>query len=199
MIRLAQKDGRNSKYFEIQEDGVLVKNNFAKEINEYKIYFSDIQFDEMVFRKKKDPVLLGIVISMLINSILFTIFINESYQFSQTMGMVVFIIAMLPSLIVTGLCNNEFRRENAKSLAASKPLIFSYAKKEMQEVDVFISNIKESKKQFFLKEYYRVDNLIPVATQISRIHWLYEMKYINESDAKFIIDELESKRIIEGF
>lgn len=53
MIRLAQKDGRNSKYFEIQEDGVLVKNNFAKEINEYKIYFSEIQFDEMVFRKRR--------------------------------------------------------------------------------------------------------------------------------------------------
>ncbi len=199
MKALTQKDGRNLKYFEIQEDGLFVKNNFAKEINEYKIYFTDIQFDETVFRKKKDPVLIGIVISMLINSILFTIFINESYQFSKTIGMVIFIIAMLPSLIVTGLCNNEFRRENAKSLAASKPLIFSYAKKEMGEVDAFIADIKENKKQFFLKEYYRIDNLIPVHIQISRIHWLYEMKYISESDAKFIIDELESKRIIEGF
>ncbi|WP_294296274.1 hypothetical protein [uncultured Chryseobacterium sp.] len=199
MKALTQKDGRNLKYFEIQEDGLFVKNNFAKEINEYKIYFTDIQFDETVFRKKKDPVLIGIVISMLINSILFTIFINESYQFSKTIGMVVFIIAMLPSLIVTGLCNNEFRRENAKSLAASKPLIFSYAKKEMGEVDAFISDIKENKKQFFLKEYYRIDNLIPVHIQISRIHRLYEMKYISESDAKFIIDELENKRIIEEF
>ncbi|GEN74687.1 hypothetical protein [Chryseobacterium hagamense] len=199
MIKLAQKDGRNSKYFEIQEDGILVKNNFAKEINEYKVYFPDIQFDETVFRKSKDPVLIGIVISMLINSILFTIYINENYQFSQTIGMIVFIIALTPSLIVTALCNNEFKRENAKSLTASKPLVFSYAKKEMSEVDAFITHIKEHKKQFFLKEYYRVDNLIPAHTQISRIHWLYEMKYISESDAKFIIDELENRRIIEGF
>ncbi|WP_394660116.1 hypothetical protein [uncultured Chryseobacterium sp.] len=198
METLTQKDGRNSKYFEIQEDGVFVKNNFTKEINEYKVYFPDIQFDEAVFRKKKDPVLIGIVISMLFNSILLTIVINEGYQLSQKMGIIVFIAALFPSLIVTALCNNEFRKENAKSITASKPLIFSYTKKEMSEVDRFISNIKESKKQFFLKEYYKVDNLIPVHTQISRIHWLYEMKYISESDARFIIDELENKRIIEG-
>jgi hypothetical protein len=198
MNTLAQKDGRNSKYFEIQEDGVFVKNNFAKEINEYKVYFQDIQYDETVFRKKKDPVLIGIVISMIFNSILFTIVIKESYELSYSLGMIVFVIALIPSLIVTALCNNEFKRENSKSLTASKPLVFSYAKKEMKEVDDFISNIKESKKQFFLKAYYKVDNLIPVHVQISRIHWLYESNYINESDAKFIIDELESKRIIEG-
>jgi hypothetical protein len=198
MNTLAQKDGRNSKCFEIQEDGVFVKNNFAKEINEYKVYFPDIQNDETVFRKKKDPVLIGIVISMIFNSILLTIVINETYQLSYSIGMIVFVTALIPSLIVTALCNNEFRRENSKSLTASKPLIFSYTKKEINEVDAFISNIKESKKQFFLKTYYKVDNLIPIPVQISRIHWLYENKYISESDAKFIIDELESKRILEG-
>jgi len=198
MNTLKQKNGRNSVYFEIVEDGVFVKNNFAKELTEYKIYFSDIQFDETVFRKKKDGVLIGIVISMIFNSIFLTIVINESYQLSYTMGMVVFVIAVIPSLIVTAICNSEFRKENSKSLAASKPLIFSYTKKEMEDVDAFILNIKESKKQFFLKEYYKVDNLIPVHIQINRIHWLYENRYIDESEAKFIIDELESKRIIEG-
>lgn len=198
MKALSQKDGRNSAYFEIQEDGVFVKNNFTREINEYKVYFPDLQFDETVFRKKKDPVLFGIVISMLFNSILLTIIINTEYQLSYNVGMIVFFLAMSPTLIVTAICNNEFRKENSKSLAASKPLVFSYRKKEMVEVDAFIGNIKESKKQFFLNEYYKVDHLIPVHTQISRIHWLYEMKYISESDAKFIIDELESKRIIEG-
>lgn len=198
MKALSQKDGRNSAYFEIQEDGVFVKNNFAREINEYKVYFPDLQFDETVFRKKKDPVLFGIVISMLFNSILLIIIINTEYQLSYNVGMIVFFLAMSPTLIVTAIGNNEFRKENSKSLAASKPLVFSYRKKEMVEVDAFIGNIKESKKQFFLNEYYKVDHLIPVHTQISRIHWLYEMKYISESDAKFIIDELESKRIIEG-
>nr|WP_314491274.1 hypothetical protein [uncultured Chryseobacterium sp.] len=198
MTVLKQKDGRNSRYFEIQEDGVFVKSNFVKELNEYKIYFPDIQFDETVFIKKKDPVLIGISVSMVFNSILLSIVINDGYQLSYTMGMTVFIIALIPSLIVTAICNSEFRKENSKSLTAAKPLIFSYKKKEMKEVDAFILNIKEGKKQFFLKEYYKVDNLIPVHIQISRIHWLYENKYINESDAKFIIDELENKRIIEG-
>lgn len=195
---LTQKDGRNSKYFAIQEDGVFVKNNFAKEINEYKVYFPDVQDDETVFRKKKDPVLIGIVISMVFNSILLTIVINQGYELSYSIGMIVFVLALIPTFIVTAICNNEFRRENSKSLTATKPLIFSYSKKEMDEVDSFISKIKESKKEYYLKTYYKVDNLIPAHVQIGRIHWLYENKYISESDAKFIIEQLESKRIIEG-
>lgn len=198
MIRLAQKDGRNTRCFEIQEDGVLVKSNFIKELQEYKIHFADIYNDESVFRKTKDWVLIVIVISVLLNSILLTIVINEIYQFSGSLGMVVFGIAMIPSLIVTGLCNNEFRAESCKNLDAAKPLNFSYSKKEMEDVDAFIAEIRKSKKEYYLREYYRVDNLIPIHTQIARIHWLYESKYITESDAQFIINELENKRIIEG-
>ncbi|MCT2409649.1 exosortase/archaeosortase family protein [Chryseobacterium antibioticum] len=198
MSSLAQKDGRNTRYFEIQNDGVFVRTKFAKELNEYKIHFTDIHDDESVFRKSKDPVLIAIVISVLLNSILLTIFIGESYQLSESSGMIVFGIAMIPSLIVTAICNNEFRAESSKNLAAAKPLIFSYRKKEMEEVDGFIAEIKKSKKEYYLREYYKVDNLIPTHTQIARIHWLYENKYITESDAQFIIDELESRRIING-
>ncbi len=198
MNTLVQKGGRNSKSFEIQEDGILVKDNFAKEIREYKVYFTDILDDESVIRKSKDLVLIAIVISVLFNGILLNIVINESYNLSASTGTFVFIAVMIPVFVIVTLCNNEFRKENSKTLSAAKPLIFSYTKKETAEVDLFISEIKESKKNYFLKVYYKVDNLIPIPIQISRIHWLYENKYITERDAKFIIEQLESKRIIEG-
>jgi len=195
---LKQKNGRNSKYFEILEDGVLVKNNFAKEVQEYRVYFTDIQDDEIVFRKAKDLVLLGIAVSVLFNGIFLNIIINDSFDLSGSMSVFVFALIMIPALVIVGLCNNEFRKESSKNLAATKPIVFFYTKKDMIEVDSFISKIKESKKNYYLKTYYKVDNLIPVQVQIGRIHWLYENKYISESDAEFIIDELENKRIIEG-
>lgn len=198
MKTLAQKDGRNSKYFEIQEDGVFVKNNFAKEINQYKVYFGDINNDETVFRKSKDFVLIAITIVVLFNSIILTIVINGYYYFNYPAGMIVFGIAIIPSLIVTTICNSEFRRESTKNLGASRPLAFLYRKKDIQEVDLFISKIKESKKAYFMKEYYKVDNIIPFDVQLARIHWLYEMKYISESDANFIIEEIDTRRIIKG-
>ncbi|MCD9615559.1 hypothetical protein [Chryseobacterium gleum] len=198
MKTLTQKNGRNSSFFEIKEDGVFVKNSFTKELHEYKVHFADIYDDETVFRKTKDWVLLTIVISVLFNSILLTIVINQTYQLSASSGMIVFVIALFPSLIVTGLCNSEFKAMSSKSLAAAKPINFSYSKKEMEEVDAFIAEIRKSRKDYYLKEYYRVDNLIPIHTQIARIHWLYENKYISESDAQFIIDELETQRIIKG-
>lgn len=198
MKSLSQKDGRNTRYFEIQEDGILVRTNIAKAFNEYKIHFTDIYDDESVFRKTKDFVLLAITISVLFNSIMLTIIISENYKLSESSGMVVFGVTMLPTFVITALCNNEFKIENAKNIAAGKPLVFSYRKKEVEEVDAFIAEIRKSKKEFYLKEYYRVDKLIPTQTQIARIHWLYENKYITESDAEFIIDELETQRIIKG-
>lgn len=198
MKTLMQKSGRNTTYFEIKEDGVFVKNSFIKELHEYKVHFADIYDDETVLRKKKDWVLMLICLSMMFNSILLTIVINQSYNFSVSSGMIVFVLAMLPTLIVGGLCNNEFRAESSKSLASAKPLNFSYSKKEMEKVDAFIAEIRKGKKDYYLKEYYRIDNLIPIQTQVARIHWLYECKYITESDAQFILDELETRRIIKG-
>ncbi len=198
MSILKQKNGRNSKYFEILEDGVLVKDNFAKEVQEYKVNFTDIQDDETVFRKSKDVVLLCIALSVVFNAIFINIIINESFDLSGSMGTFVFALIMIPALVVVGVCNNEFRKENSKNLVATKPIVFFYTKKDMMDVDLFISKIKESKRDYYLKNYYKVDNLIPVHVQIGRIHWLYENKYISESDAHFIINELETKRIIEG-
>jgi len=198
MDTLTQKDGRNSKYFEIQEDGVFIKDNFAMQVQEYKVHFTDIQGDETVNRKLKDFVLLAIVISVLFNGIFLMIITDNYYNFSYSIGMIVFAVIMCPVFVIVGLCNSEFKTKNAKTLSAGKPIIFSYRKKEMEEVNSFITKIKESKKDFYLKTYYKVDNLIPAHVQISRIHWLYENKYINESDAKFILDEIDSKRIIEG-
>ena len=57
----------------------------------------------------------------------------------------------------------------------------------------------EAKKDYFVKEYFKVDNLLPVDVQKGRIQWLYENKYVSEKDAKFILEELETKRIIGGF
>ena len=195
---LKQKNGRNSKYFEIQEDGLFVKDNFAKEVQEYKVFFNEIQDEETVFRKHKDFALIIIILSILFNGILLNIVINENFNFSYSVRFIVFVIIMIPVLMGVSFCNNEFKKENVKNLTAKRPITFFYTEKDVEEVDVFILNIKKKKKEFYLKEYYKVDNLIPSHIQISRIHWLYESKYISESDAKFIIDEIESKRIIEG-
>jgi hypothetical protein len=89
--------------------------------------------------------LLAIAISVF-NSILLTIVINESYKLSTSSGMIVFVIAMIPSLIITGLCNNEFKVASSKSLAAAKPINFSYLKKEMEEVDAYCRNQKMQKR-----------------------------------------------------
>lgn len=100
MNSLKQKNGRNAKYFEILEDGILVKDDFAKEVQEYKVHFTEIQDDETVFRKSKDFVLLGIAISVVFNGIFLNIIINESFNLSRSVGIFVFALIMIPALVV---------------------------------------------------------------------------------------------------
>ena len=165
---------------------------------EFKIHFEDIYEEETVSRKSKDFVLIFFFVFNAVQRYFLSIIINDYYNFSYPNGLFVFIACIIPALVTIGFCNNEFKNEASKHLSAKRSLKFHYNKDDKEKVDLFISNIKESKKDFYLKEYYKVDNLIPTQVQIARIHWLYECKYITESDAKFILDELNSKRIIEG-
>jgi uncharacterized membrane protein YkgB len=85
---------------------------------------------------------------------------------------------LIPFYIVIGIYWSEFKNESIKVLKSKNPINFFYREKERKEVNDFITLIKESKKQFFINQYYKVDNLIPIDVQKHRIHWLYENKYI---------------------
>ena len=73
-----------------------------------------------------------------------------------------------------------------------------YRKKDEKNVDDFISKIYEAKKNFLVKQYYKIDDLLPLDTQKFRIQWLYENKYISEKETKFILEEIETQRIIKA-
>lgn len=198
MKALHQKYNRFSKSFEILEDGVMVKDKSPSFNNEYKVHFEDIGTEELILNKKKDSAITILLLSLLFNAIFACYIIFQDYEIPHKYLILILNACLIPFYIVIGIYWSEFKNESIKVLKSKNPINFFYREKDRKEVNDFINLIKESKKQFFIKQYYKVDNLIPVEVQKHRIHWLYESKYISESDAKFILGELESKRIIEG-
>ena len=195
---LNQKYNRHSKTFEIVEDGVFVIEKTSNTNNEYKVHFEDIGTEEFVLNKKKDSAITILLLSLLFNAIFSCYIIFREFEIPDKYLLLILNACLVPFYIVIGIYWSEFKNESIKVLKSKNPINFFYREKERKEVNDFITLIKESKKQFFINQYYKVDNLIPIDVQKHRIHWLYENKYISESDAKFILDELESKRIIEG-
>ena len=199
MNSLEQKFNRHTKYFEILENGVLIKDKTAKQNQEYTVTFNNITEEEFIINRTKDIVIVTLILSLLFNAIFLNIVIQETYEIPLKFGFLVFFVLLIPFLSLVIFFGNEFKKDNFKILKASQPINFFYSKKEMNAVDVFIKKIMEAKKDYFVKEYFKVDNLLPVDVQKGRIQWLYENKYVSEKDAKFILEELETKRIIGGF
>ena len=195
---LNQKYNRHSKSFEILEDGVLVKEKSPSTSSEYKVHFEDIGTEEFILDKNKDFTITILLLSLFFNAILASYIIFQEFEIPDKYILLVLNACLIPFYVVIGIYRSEFKNESIKVLKSKNPISFFYREKERKEVDYFVALIKESKKQFFISQYYKVDNLIPIEVQKHRIHWLYENKYISESDAKFILSELESKRIIEG-
>ena len=195
---LNQKYNRHSKTFEIVEDGVFVIEKTSNTNNEYKVHFEDIGTEEFILNKKKDSAITILLLSLLFNAIFSCYIIFQEFEIPDKYLLLILNACLVPFYIVIVIYWSEFKNESIKVLKSKNPINFFYREKERKEVNDFITLIKESKKQFFINQYYKVDNLIPIDVQKHRIHWLYENKYISESDAKFILDELESKRIIEG-
>lgn len=198
MNNLKQKNNRNSKYFEILENGIFVKDKTSKQNQEYIVLFNEITDEQFIINRTKDVILIVLMLSLLLNAIFLNILIQESFEIPFKYGILVFFVLLIPFLILIAFFGNEFKKENLKILKASKPINFFYEKKDKESVDKFLKEIKEAKKQFYIKEYFKIDNLLPFEVQKQRIHWLYENKYITEKDAKFILEELETKRIING-
>lgn len=198
MNNLNQKFNRNTKYFEILENGVLIKDKTPKQNQEYTVAFNNITDEEFTVNRTKDTVLIVLILSLLFNAIFLNIVIQETYEIPLKFSLLVFFVLLIPFLSLIIFFGNEFKKDNFKILKASQPINFFYGKKDKNAVDEFIKKIKEAKKDYFIKEYFKVDNLLPVDVQKGRIHWLYENKYISEKDAKFILEELETKRIIDG-
>ncbi|SNV34156.1 hypothetical protein [Chryseobacterium taklimakanense] len=198
MKYLEQNFKRDKRSFQITEKGVLVKLNSKNEIQQYEVPFEEIGTQTLIYRNSPDTAVILLLFSSLFNIIFLLALLDDSFGLTITGGKIVLFIFIVIFTVLVAIFGKSLKSENIKKLDGIKPLLFFYDHKSEKEVDGFIAEILNSKRDFFIKEYYKIDNLLPIEVQKNRIHWLYESKYINEDDAKFILEELDRKRIIEG-
>ena len=138
MNNLKQKFNRHTKYFEILENGVLIKDKTAKQNQEYTVTFNNITEEEFIINRTKDIVIITLILSLLFNAIFLNIVIQETYEIPLKFGFLVFFVLLIPFLSLVIFFGNEFKKDNFKILKASQPINFFYSKKEMNAVDVFM-------------------------------------------------------------
>lgn len=196
MNTLFQKIKRDKRYFQIVEDGVFVDFETAKNNQKYKVLFTEIKPEVIRDKNSADVVVVMLVFSLLLNVILCMASLENLFELSMSGGKIVLMILLLLFSIAIVFFKDRLIVSDIKFIPGEKPLQFLYTKEQSVEVDQFIDAIFKARKQFYVNKYYKIDNILPYSTQKNNIVWLYQNAYITESEAKFILNELETQRII---
>ncbi len=198
MMTLKQKMGNDRRSFTIETDGVYVDSTDLENTQKYKVNYVEIRKDEYIYRKTAHSLFSWLCASFLLNAIFLTALLTESFSLLADYGHYVFFASLLPLIILVSVYREHFQKVELKSLDADKALTFIYTKKYGESVDAFIAEIKKAQQRYFKDKYFKIDPIIPPDIQESRLLWCYDNGYINESEYRVIMEELEHRLLTNG-
>ncbi len=196
--KLKQKIGKDYRYFEIIENGVLVEYKHQGDYSKYEIEFENIDFAEIVVNKKANKMEVFLLVSIIINICFFILFLLDQVNEEKLSSTIINGVAMGSIGAISVWAAKLFKREYIKHIKGNSTLSFSYRKKEQTEVDEFIGLIKIAKKNYFRSTYLKIDKYIPIQQQKQTFLWLYQTKQIDKAEYENMLEELENIRIIKG-
>lgn len=191
-----QKKFNHFRNFEILAEGVKLEYKIEEGYFSQTLKFETIGFDEQINDKKPSPVKIGLVLSLFFNFILFLLvfgnkFIDMNAPISPT---ILLIIAIVPVVIF----KSSFKREHLKFIIGHKNLCFWYDKKYQTDVDNFIAEIINSKRDYMRNKYLVLNDYEDAFVFKNNLNWLRTETLINEDEYNEWLKKLEDRKIIRG-
>ena len=195
-MKIIQKTWPEYRTFEIVSDGVKVEYKTEDSYSSQLVNFEDIGFDEVIVNYKPTPLFYLLFISVFFNIILLLINFQRDYKIDPSAVMAV----ILPLFIIGSYwIKKRYKFKKIKFLKGKINIAFFYYKKNYFEVDNFIKEIKNAKREFIRTKYMKIDDTAHIEFQKSRFSWLLNEKYINEEEYQELLTVLNKRTIIKGF
>jgi hypothetical protein len=195
-IKIFQKKGKETRRYMISEDGLETEITTKGQSQAFTIRFEDIEFNEMVVSKKPGLVEVGLFISVLVNLLLIVFFLYEKIPAVDETALSGMAIGIISGLSVWSV--RVFRGEKEKILKGPQNLFFFYGRKDKDNVDQFINDLKSFQRKFMRKKYMKIDDLIPEENQQQTFYWLYNRNFITRTELEVLFEELDNRKIIRG-
>lgn len=198
MTDIYQKRGKEIRGYKIKKDGLDSEIKTNGNHQSFKIRFEEIDFNEIVLTKKPQPIEVGLFISVFFNLILLLVLFSD--WLVKTSGNETIISAVAIGLLggLSVWMINLFKRSKEKILKGAQNIFFFYESKEQSTVDSFIENLKVRQRDYMRKKYMQVDTLRPKESQEQTFFWLHDREFITKQELEILIDELNSRMIIDG-
>lgn len=189
---LHQKKFQEFKKYTITEDFLEVEFKEQGEYHKFNLSFDNIDFQEHTMRDSPSGEAIGFFISFFVNIFLLIILFADKLKQWNVLQHIS--AAILP--IATIWSVNTFKQRKLKYLKGYSNIAFYYSsEKQRQEVDQFIIDLKEAKRNYIRKKYFLLDELLSLEELEQQFKWLYRDKYISKSEYDFMMEELQAKRL----
>ncbi|QGY44927.1 hypothetical protein GM418_14995 [Maribellus comscasis] len=194
--QIFQKRGREIRKYTISETGLDTEISSNGQSQSFSIPFEEIEFNETLITKKSGSKEIAFFISVAINLLLIGFLLYQNTSFIDGAAFSGMIIGVVAGLSVWAV--QFFKKEKEKIIKGQQNLVFFYNKKEKDEVDWFLKELKSVQRNYIRKKYMKIDDLIPYENQEQTFYWMYSKKFISRSELEILFEELENRKIIRG-
>ena len=174
--------------FEIANDEIRVHLDTAKHKLKYNIPIADAKNIWHITNGGLDKATARLYSSIFLNISLILCIIT---LVNKTPIVAIQIIALVCFVAFIFLLKHNNDTYEEKHIESSKLFYFIYTKKNAIEVDNFIDLIFKKQVEYFRKEYFQIDPVLPHNIQADRYIWLYTSKYITENEYEVIREDLD--------
>ncbi len=191
-----QKKWNQFRNFEILDEGVKYEYKIEEGYYAQTLKFETIGFDEQISDKKPSPVMLGLVLSIIFNIILFFLaYGNKFIDMNAPMSPSAFLIIAIVPLIIF---KTSLKRQHLKFIVGNKNLCFWYDNKYKADVDNFIAEIKNAKRDYMRNKYLVLNDYVDTYVFKNTLNWLRSDKFIDDNEYNEWLKKLEDRKIIRG-
>jgi hypothetical protein len=195
---LHQKKFQEFKKYTITEEYLIVEIKSSSQYNKFDLDYEFITNKESIVRDEPTTYILGLCSSLILNLLLLWImFYDKLSNWNIGTGG----LSGITGGIIAGvsvLSSKEFKYRKLKilDLTNNSGIYFYYNKeKQRQEVDQFIIDLKEAKRNYIRKKYFLLDELLSLEELEYQFKWLYRDKYISKSEYDFMMEELQARKL----
>ncbi len=189
---LHQKKFQEFKKYTINSEFLEVEIKSFTEYHKFNIKYEDIGFETYTTELKLSSGIVYLCVSILINIVLIICLLDIKYPKSDFVRVSSFCLFFL--LIAL---NFYFYKDRSRKIIQGKYNIDFYydTKQRCQEVDQFIADMKEAKRNYIRNKYFLLDELLSLEELEYQFKWLYRDKYISKSEYDLMMEELQAKRL----
>jgi len=183
---LHQKAFLSQSWFQITDQGLKVTNKSLTRTNDFFVTFEDVGTKTLRYNKGKKGWLIAALILLVVSMGLLVM--EKSGGDTDKNAYIIYLTFSVVCLVAYFLTfKRSFYVVNNDN---TNPISFLVNRPSREELDTFISTLKEKRKEYLLSKYGQVTKLLSYDKQYNTLNWLNQSEVLSKDEYLSKLEEL---------